>query len=83
MCCRFAILGGSDEIAEIAVLGNSRVRQQLIRLLLRMAAVRSCVAAMMSSVAGSAGLRRAFRRSVSLVAAACLSMGGTLAHFQG
>ena len=59
MCCRFAILGGSDEIAEIAVLGNSRVRQQLIRLLLRMAAVRSCVAVMLSSVAESAGSRRA------------------------
>ena len=45
-------------------------------------AVRSCVAAMLSSVAQPAGLRRAFRRLVSLVASACLFMGGTLAHFQ-
>lgn len=51
-------------------------------MLLWMAAVRSCVAAMLSSVAESAWLQHAVCLSVSLVAAACLSMGGTLADFQ-
>lgn len=49
---------------------------------LRVAPVRSCVAAMLSSVAQTAELRRAFRRLVSLVAATCLFMARTLAYFQ-
>ena len=56
--------------------------ERIAAVLLGVAAVRSCVAAMLSSVAQTAELRRAFRRLVSLVAAACLFMAGTLARFQ-